>query len=140
MTAARTRSTTTPAPKKSIGKAVGKKASTPTLTITLDQRTATMPLRVLKCRGRVHPWQEVPTESTRRTELATLRQIEVSELCVRCKSTRKTIYNKVTGMTVYKPEIVYSDDYLIAKEFAGSGRLPKAEARKAWLATEYPEL
>lgn len=108
--------------------------------VTVDERTAAMSTTAKKCRGRQHNWDEVPTESSRRLELIQFGQAEISEICSVCKSTRKTVIDAKTGDIIGSPQRTYSEDYLIGKEFKGSGRLPKREARKAYLVDLVPEL
>lgn len=116
-----------------------KPKSKPVAVVQLDERVAGMTAAVLYCRGRVHLWDEVPTDSTRRAELAAMRQIQIDEICRSCKSKRTTIFD-VWGSYVRRPTITYDPDFELPAEFRGQGRVPKQESRAAWIATKYSDL
>jgi hypothetical protein len=123
---------------KPLGKAKKTKKGSLAVVI-LDDRVRSMPTNVLNCRGRLHRWDEVPTESTRRAELAALLQIQVDEICSSCKSKRITVFD-IHGSYVKRPTISYDPDFDVPAEFKGTGRIPKQESRAAWIASKYSDL
>jgi len=100
------------------------------LRIETDARTDEMPFEALVCRSMNHPWQRMPLSPKRRNALLKQGQTETVWTCLRCGSRRTDLYSLPDFTTLYS-KIEYSDGYLVAKRYAGSGKLPRVEARKA---------
>lgn len=102
--------------------------------IQVDERTENMPLEVLTCRRLGHAWEERP-QGRRRRRNAELREqgLEQSVLrCTRCTLTMVETVDQDTWEVISRtPEGGYPPGYLVPR---GSGRLPRAEARKAYAA------
>ena len=107
--------------------------------IQLDDRTQGMSLEALLCRSMNHPWQRTPLSPSRRRELLKLGETETTWYCLRCSSQRIDRFS-LPDFETLSSKIEYAEGYLVAKQFAGSGRLPRREARKAMYAHDIPEL
>jgi hypothetical protein len=98
-----------------------------------------MTMEALECRHLGHAWQRIPMSASRRLELLMRGETETIRICSRCRSRRTDIYELPSFDTLYS-KIEYTDGYLMAREFKGSGRLPRQEALKASAVAEVPEL
>lgn len=90
-----------------------------------------MTMEVLICRAMNHPWEEVPQGEQRRLELVPQGQTEEVWTCIRCDSMRYDLVDLMSGNFIGKSRIEYSDAYKILRRFKGTGRLSRAEVRKA---------
>ena len=97
--------------------------------IELDDRTDSMPEKVLLCRAMGHPWTVIPMSPSRRAELLRLGQTEFQWLCIRCDSIRIDLC-ELPSLETLARRIEYSDDYLLKEK--GTGRLRRVEAKKAF--------
>ncbi len=102
----------------------------------VDPRTDSMPQHVLDCRGLLrHAWDyAVPMGPSRRAELAKYGQVEVVKRCDRCGTTETVLINIRERTRVGRPKRVYDPEYLISREYTGSGRLSQVDAFVAALA------
>lgn len=107
--------------------------------VQLDQRVNGMTTEALDCRSMGHAWQRIPMAGERRLELLARAETETVRVCMRCQSRRRDLYELPTFLTI-SSQIDYSDGYLIAKQFAGSGRMPRSAAVAASIVAEVPEL
>lgn len=107
--------------------------------ITIDARTRHMTGEALMCRAVNHPWQRTPLTPSRKRELLRNGQTETVWHCLRCGS-RRTDRFTLPDFDTVSSKIEYAEGYLVGKEFAGSGKLPRREARKAMYVYEIPEL
>ena len=107
--------------------------------VTVDARTQAMTIEALMCRSMNHPWQRTPLGQSRKRELLKLGQTESIWYCLRCGSRRIDRFELPTFDTI-SSKIEYSPGYLVDKSFAGSGKLPRREARKAMYVYDVPEL
>lgn len=98
--------------------------------IETDARTDEMSAQALQCRSMNHPWQRIPLSPSRRRQLLTLGQTESTWICMRCTAERTDLFELPTFDTLVS-KIRYPEGYLMAKEFKGTGKLPRREARKA---------
>lgn len=107
--------------------------------LVADERTSTMPLEALICRGMNHPWTRIPTKPSRKAELRKLGQTESHWFCSRCGVTRIDLF-ELPQFTTLSSKIDYSGcpGYLVAEK--GAGRLPRSEARKALFMRDDPAL
>jgi hypothetical protein len=108
--------------------------------MVIDPRTSTMSLEALTCRHRGHPWDYVPLGPVRRAELRRLGQTELLSWCPRCESRKTELLSLPDLDPVRQPKIDYSDEYLLAAQDKGTGRLPRREAKKAMFARLNPDL
>lgn len=100
--------------------------------IQVDERTKDMSLAVLTCRRLGHAWEDRPQGKRRRAELRKIGLSQSVLCCIRCTLTMvETIDLDTWEVTSRTPEGGYPPGYLAPK---GTGRLPKAEARKAHIA------
>lgn len=89
-----------------------------------------MSATALVCRTLGHAWDPVPQGRRRRAELFRLGQTELRATC-RCSSTKTQLIDLDTW-DVISTRIEYpKEGYLILPTQAGTGRLPRSEARKA---------
>lgn len=128
-------------PRKAVTAKVPKKAAASKLSfkVQLDQRIKGMTPEALDCRSMGHAWQRIPMAGERRLELLARAETETVRVCMRCQSRRRDLYELPTFVTIAS-QIDYSDGYLIAREFAGSGRMPRSAAVAASIVAEVPEL
>lgn len=112
---------------------------TPKFKIQLDERIKGMTVEALDCRSMGHAWNRVPMESKRRLELLARAETETIRICARCRSRRVDVYELPSFYTI-SSQIEYSEGYLIAREFKGSGRMPRHAAVAASIVAEVPEL
>lgn len=106
--------------------------------IQVDARTVDMTLEILMCRANNHPWIPLPLGASRRDELMTVGQTELVDLCTRCELKRYQRYELGTGdMLDSWIDYKLNPDYLIKKK--GTGRLTRAEAKRAVLVRRMPE-
>jgi hypothetical protein len=112
----------------------------PKFAITVDDRTVEMTEAALFCRESGHHWNRVPQGPDRRALLAHRGQAETVRVCATCASQRIELYWLPTFETAAAVRYVWSPGYLIAKQFAGSGRLSRADVRKALFARDNPDL
>lgn len=94
----------------------------------VDPRTETMSAEALECRDLGHAWRRQIMGPKRRAELARLGQVEKIQLCTRCDTVKTTLWDIVERCPVSSPRSVYADGYLMSSEYAGTGRLSRADA------------
>lgn len=87
-----------------------------------------MTAAALECRDIGHAWSRVPMGPSRRKQLAGLGQVEKVQVCGRCPARKTQIIDIIERMRVGSPKIEYGEGYLIPREFAGTGRLPRMAA------------
>lgn len=97
--------------------------------LELDERTAELTDEALICRAADHVWQRVPSSIDRRRELYDLNLCEWIWHCLTCGSVRNLVFSRTSGEG--KPTINYAEGYLISNKYAGLGRIPRTESRKA---------
>ncbi len=99
--------------------------------VEVDDRTAGMTLEALRCRRLGHSWIDLPIGKARRAELAGRG---LSELIVQCERGTlrmiETVDLETWEVVSKRPDGGYPPGYLVPP---GSGRLPRAEARKAYM-------
>jgi len=115
----------------------------PKLKVSLDERTGAMPDQVLECRGFNHHWVRRPVTPTRFLQMAKAGYKEVVRVCQTgpdgsggCGNTWTQVFSRQTGGLV-EDDRTYDKDYKVPK---GTGRMSKAEARKALWAREDKQL
>ena len=111
--------------------------------VSLDERTGAMPDEVLECRGFNHHWVRRPVSPARFIAMARQGYKEVVRVCQTkpdgtggCGNTWTQVFNRNTGGLV-EDDRSYDANYKVPR---GSGRMSKAEARKALWAREDAEL
>lgn len=99
----------------------------PKFVIELDERTAGLTAQALACRETNHIWATVSQGHALRALLAHRGQFEKVRTCQTCGSQKSDLYWLPSFERVRAPRYTWSEGYLIAKEFAGRGRLSKAD-------------
>lgn len=97
--------------------------------VEMDERTEGMSLEALGCRSSSHSWLYVLSPA-RTNEWKRQGFIEFVWLCSRCTTRRSELYT-YPGYELQDRKMQYPPGYLIGKQFAGTGRLPAIEAKKA---------
>lgn len=140
------RKTTAPRAKAPVSKPATKSKARPSskalpkFRITIDDRTVDMTMEALLCRESGHHWNRVPQGPQRRALMADRGQTETVRVCSTCSSQRIELYWLPSFEPAAANHYVWSAGYLIAKEFAGTGRLSRAEVRKALFARDNVDL
>lgn len=105
----------------------------------IDDRTVDLATAALKCRADGHPWETDPVSLRQRLALFTRGLSQKLQRCTRCDSLRKEEFYFPSMVKVGGFKYIWSPGYLIAKAFAGSGRLAKEQVRQALEAREVIE-
>jgi hypothetical protein len=135
--------TTVPVKQAKVTKAAGKVSNkTNKLVLQLDDRTAKLSQPALFCRTYGHKWGVLPIGAQRHAELLRRGLTETFRECEHgCGSTWWEVWELSSGRVLdfarrYSAAGDETGQYLLPK---GTGRLPRAEARKANFARQFPE-
>lgn len=129
-------------PSKAPSKTKGK-ASVNKVVMQVDERTANLSEKALFCRTYGHKWGVIPIGAARHAELLRQGLTETHRECEHgCGSTWWELWEVSSGNVVdferkYATAIDEAGQYRMPK---GTGRLPRAEARKANFARQFPDV
>lgn len=99
----------------------------------IDNRTKTMSLTALRCRTFGHAYVEVKVPRGREVELKQIGQYEIRMVCERgCTRHRECLFDMATDELIGETGGYYDEDAYLVQE-KGTGRLPRAAARGAYM-------
>lgn len=115
-------------------------APPPKFAIELDERTAGLTAEALACRETNHHWVAVSQGHAMRALMAHRGQFETVRTCQTCGSSKSDLYWLPSFEKVRQTRYTWSAGYLVDKEFAGRGRLSKADVLKETFVRENLDL